>query len=84
MYLCSKNSNFFGEELLAFRPNPKLEDHFLSSVRDCLFNIFAATLQIGGRFSTRNLGRSMPWWQGPFYHLATATHWLLLYTDPCA
>ncbi|PNF20414.1 hypothetical protein B7P43_G08141, partial [Cryptotermes secundus] len=25
-------------------PNPKLQDHPLSTVRDCLFNIFAATL----------------------------------------
>jgi hypothetical protein len=30
--------------LLARRPTPKLEDHFLSAVRDCLFNTFAATL----------------------------------------
>jgi len=26
------------------RPTPKLEDHPLSAVHDCLFNIFAATL----------------------------------------
>jgi hypothetical protein len=32
--------------LLAPRPTPKLEDHPLSAVRDCLFNIFAATLHI--------------------------------------
>jgi hypothetical protein len=37
---------FYGEELLAPRPTPKLEDHILSVVRDCLFNIFAATLHI--------------------------------------
>jgi hypothetical protein len=36
---------FHGEELLASRPTPKLKDHPLSAVRDCLFNIFAATLQ---------------------------------------
>jgi hypothetical protein len=35
---------FYGEELLAPRPTPKLEDHPLSAVRDCLFNVFAATL----------------------------------------
>jgi hypothetical protein len=29
--------------LLAPRPTAKLEDHLLSAVRDCLFNIFAAT-----------------------------------------
>src|SRR5215470_11032516 len=35
---------FYGEELLAPRPTHKLEDHPLSPVRDCLFNVFAATL----------------------------------------
>jgi hypothetical protein len=44
-----------GEELLAPRPAPKLEDRPLSAGRDCLFNIFAATLRIGGRSSVRNL-----------------------------
>jgi hypothetical protein len=37
---------FYGEELLAPRPTPELEDHSLSAVRDCLFKIFAATLHI--------------------------------------
>jgi len=41
--------------LLAPRPTPKLEDHPLLAVRDCLFNIFAATLHIGGRSSNRKL-----------------------------
>jgi hypothetical protein len=36
--------NVYGEGLLVPRPTPKLEDHPLSAVRDCLFNIFAATL----------------------------------------
>ena len=45
---------FHGEALLAPRPTPKLEDHTSSAVRDCLFNIFAATLHIGGRSSIRN------------------------------
>jgi hypothetical protein len=43
------------QELLAPRPTPKLEDHPLSDVHDCLFSIFAATLHIGGRSSIRNL-----------------------------
>jgi hypothetical protein len=34
---------FYGEELLAPHPTPKLEDHPLSAVHDSLFNIFAAT-----------------------------------------
>jgi hypothetical protein len=47
---------FYGKELLAPRPtSPKLEDHPVSAVRNCLFNIFAATLHIGGRSSIRNL-----------------------------
>ena len=46
---------FHGEALLAPRPTPKLEDHPLSAVRDCLFNLFTATLHIGGRSSIRNL-----------------------------
>ena len=46
----------YGEELLAPRPTPKTEDHPLSAVRDCLFNIFAATLHIGDGSSIRNLG----------------------------
>jgi hypothetical protein len=37
---------FYGEELLAPRPTPKLENHPLSAVRNCLFNVFAATLHI--------------------------------------
>ena len=50
-----RNICFYGEELLAPRPTPKLEDHPLSAVRACLFNIFAATLHTGGRSSIRNL-----------------------------
>jgi hypothetical protein len=37
---------FYGEELLALRLTPKLDDHPFSAVRDCLFDIFAATLHI--------------------------------------
>jgi hypothetical protein len=37
---------FYCEELLAPRPTPKLEVHPLPADRDCLFNIFAATLHI--------------------------------------
>jgi hypothetical protein len=40
------NKIIFYGELLAPRPTPKLEDHPLSAVSDCLFNIFAATLHI--------------------------------------
>ena len=49
------NMSFYGEELLAPRPTPKLEDHTLSAIRDCLFNIFAAPFHIGGRSSIRSL-----------------------------
>jgi hypothetical protein len=47
-HLCS-------EELLAPRPTPKLEDHPLLAVSDCLFNIFAATFHNGGCSSICNL-----------------------------
>ena len=48
-------SSFYGEKLSTPRPTPELEDHPLSAVSDCLFNIFAATLHNGGRSSVRNL-----------------------------
>ena len=41
--------------MLAPRLTPKLEDHPSSAVRGCLFNLFTATLNIGGRSSIRNL-----------------------------
>jgi hypothetical protein len=47
-------ASFYGESL-APHPTPKLEDHPLSAVRDCLLNIFAATQHIGGRSSIRHL-----------------------------
>jgi hypothetical protein len=40
------NVVFYGEDLLAPCPTPKLEDHALSAVIDSLFSIFAATLHI--------------------------------------
>jgi len=46
---------FYGEEFLALRPPPKLQDHTLSAIRDCLFNIFAAILHIGSLSSIRSL-----------------------------
>jgi len=50
-----RNVRFYGEELLVHRQTPKLEDHPLSAVCDCLFNVFPATLHIGGHSSIRNL-----------------------------
>jgi hypothetical protein len=44
----------YGEEFLAPRSTPKLEDHPLSALEVCLFNIFTASLHIGGRSSLRN------------------------------
>jgi len=37
---------FYNEDLLAPHPTPKLEDLHLLIVRDCLFNIFVATVHI--------------------------------------
>jgi len=52
---------FHGEVLLVHRPNPKLEYHPLSAVRDYLLNTFAATLHIGGRSSVPNLRMRYVW-----------------------
>jgi hypothetical protein len=43
----------YGEEVIAPRSTPKLEDHPVSAVRNYLLNIFAATLHNGGRSSIR-------------------------------
>jgi hypothetical protein len=56
---------FYGEDLLAPRPTPKLEDQSLSAVRDCFFNIFAASLHTWrASRPSATWGRAMPWWQG--------------------
>jgi hypothetical protein len=47
--------HFYGEQLLVPRPTTKHEDVPLSAVRDCLFNIFAATLHTRGGSFIRNL-----------------------------
>jgi len=48
-------ATFYVDELSTPRPTPKLEEHPLSAVRDGLFNIFSATLNIGSHSSIRNL-----------------------------
>ena len=53
-----KKASFYGEDLSAPRPSPKLEDNSLSAVRDCLFNTSADGPHIGGRSSNRNLQTS--------------------------
>ena len=70
------NMGFHGEALLTPRPTPNLEDHPSSAVRDCLFNIFAATLHIGGRSSIRNLRTR--------HAVVTGTHltWPFHFTEP--
>ena len=62
------NKVFYREGLLAPRPTPKLEDHPSSAVCECLFNIFAATLLIGGRSSIRNLSTR--------HAMVTGTHYI--------
>jgi hypothetical protein len=51
---CNYDS-FYAKGLSATRPSSSVQDHPLSAARDCLFNIFAATVHIGGRSSIRNL-----------------------------
>jgi len=51
--------------LLALPSTPKLEDHPLSAVRNCSFNVFAATLRIcRPSLSVAHWGCPTPWWQG--------------------
>jgi len=57
---------FYGEQLLAPRQTPQLEDHPLSAVRGFLFNTFAATRHFGGRSSIRRLMKSQPWWRSAY------------------
>ena len=48
--------SFDGKDWLATLPIPKLNDHTLSTVRDCLFDIlFTATFHTGSRSYIRNL-----------------------------
>jgi hypothetical protein len=49
MYVFRGKASLYGEELLAHRLTPKLDDHTLSAVRHCLFNIFAVALHMGER-----------------------------------
>jgi hypothetical protein len=64
MYPFRNKTSFYTEELLAPLRTPKLEDHPLSALRDCLFNIFAAAPHIGSRSSILNPRTPMPWGQG--------------------
>ena len=59
---------FYGEELLAPRPAPKLDDHPLSAIRNCVFNIFSSTFYIGGFSFIRNLRRRHAVVTGPTYN----------------
>ena len=63
---CNK-IHFYGEELLAPSPTPKLEDCPLLAVRDCLFSIFTPTiLEVVPPAVT--WWRATPWWQRPTFH----------------
>ena len=51
IYTFCNKTIFYDEELLAPCPTPKLVDHPLLSVCNCLFNIFTATLHTGDHSS---------------------------------
>ena len=53
---------------LASRPTTRLEDQTLSAVRDCLFNISAATLHTGGPSSNHNLKKRHDVVRGTIYN----------------
>ena len=54
-FVFRNKASFYDEQLLAPRTTPKMDDHPLSVVCDCLFNTFAAMLHSRGRSSIRNL-----------------------------
>ena len=66
MYLFRNKAGFYGEDLLAPHPTPKLENHPLLAVHDCLFSMFVATFHIGGHCSTSSLRTS--------HAMVTGTH----------
>ena len=45
VFMIRNKASFYSAEL-STPPNPQHGDHPLSAVRDCLFNIFAATIHI--------------------------------------
>jgi len=55
LWLFRNTIHFYSGELSTPRPYPKLEDYAFSDVRHCLFDIFEATLHIGGCSYIRNL-----------------------------
>jgi len=77
MYLSHNKASLYGWELLAPRPTLKLEDHQLSAVCYCLFNIFAPTLHIGGCSSVCNSSTHHAAVTGPTYHGSLCDKWQL-------
>jgi hypothetical protein len=62
--------------------SPSTNDHnggqSLSAIRGCLFNIFAATLNmLWPSPSSTTRGHAMPWWQGPAQYAEFLTEYLL-------
>jgi len=81
MYPFRNKASFYGEELLASCPDPKMENHPLSIVRDCLFNIFIVTFHVP---PSATWPRAMPWWQGPTYRGLDAKVQNLISSQPGA
>jgi len=70
------NISFNREGLLAPRPNPKLEDHPSSAVREC-YSIYSQLPLLSEAVPlSPTWGRAIPWWQGPTntVQLPTATN----------
>jgi hypothetical protein len=69
-YVCMfrNNGSFYGEELLAPHPTPKLKDHPLSAAYDYLFGVFAAPLHTWRPFLHPQPEDAPFRWQGPTDH----------------
>jgi hypothetical protein len=64
-HVIQTSQNPYGERFITLHPTPKLEDHPLSVVHDCLNIVFTVFLIIY-RLSTPSAsrGQAVTWWQG--------------------
>ena len=69
--------------MLAPRPTPKLEYYPLSAVHNCVFDIFAATLHIGGPSSIRNQRTRHAVVTGTHSYIAAVPRAVALPTSAC-
>jgi hypothetical protein len=61
----SQHPSSLGRQVVSHEPNPQTREHPLLAVRDCSFNIFAATIYVWEPCPPSIVwARVTPWWQG--------------------